>query len=85
MHHRQNSRVAMRAPSAMAAKLRKEPRRIDRGLPDPGAVAAIRAGKHVLAADQPRVAADALRNELGCSMKFDFRFDHARDQHLAVG
>src|SRR2546423_11783426 len=45
-------------------ELRKDHVGIHRGLSDPGAVAAIRAGKYVLAADQPRIAADALRNEL---------------------
>src|SRR5689334_4000847 len=33
---------------------------IDRGLADPGAIAAIAAGDDVLAADQPGIAADAL-------------------------
>ena len=37
---------------------------IDRGLADPGAVAAIAAGDHVLAADEFGVAADALRDQL---------------------
>src|SRR5204862_25772 len=66
-------------------KLRPDHVGVHRGLSDPGAVAAVRAGKHVLAADQPRVAPDALRNELGMLNEVRFRFDHARDQHLAVG
>src|SRR4051812_49125695 len=36
---------------------------IDRGLPNPGAVAAIGAGDDILAADQLGVAADALRDQ----------------------
>src|SRR5204863_254119 len=40
-------------------KLRPHHVRIDRRLPDPGAVAAIAARHHVLSADQLRVAADA--------------------------
>src|SRR3954463_14037921 len=44
-------------------KLRKDDVGIDRGLSDPGAVAAVGAGKYVLAADKPRIAADALRDQ----------------------
>src|SRR2546421_3151814 len=38
---------------------------IDRRLPDPGAVAAIAARHHVLSSHQLRIAADALRDQLG--------------------
>ncbi len=36
-------------------------------------------------ADQLGVAADALRDQLGMLDEIRFRFDHAGDQHLAVG
>jgi len=52
-------------------------------LADPGPVAAIGAGRDVLAADQTRVIGDALRDELGMLDEIRFRFEHARDQQLA--
>jgi hypothetical protein len=54
------------------------------GLADPGAVAAIRAGDDVLAADKLGVAADALRDQFRMLDEIRFGFEHAGDQHLAV-
>ena len=56
---------------------------IDRGLADPGTIAAIAAGDDILAADQLGVAADALRDQFGMLDEVRLRFDHAGDQHLA--
>src|SRR5262245_22021049 len=46
---------------------------IDCRLPNPGAIAAVRARDHVLAADQARVAADALGDQLGMLDEVRFR------------
>src|SRR4029450_1059334 len=59
--------------------------RVDRGLSDPGAEAAIASRHHVLAPDELRVAADALRNQLRMLDEVRFRFDDADDQRLVRG
>ena len=56
---------------------------IHRGLPDPGAEAAIRSGDHVLAADEPGVARDTLRDQFRMLDEVRFQFDHAGDEYLA--
>src|SRR6516162_9488395 len=53
--------------------------RIDRGLAHPGAVPAIAAGDDVLAADKPRIMANALRDQHGVLDKIGLRLDHAGD------
>src|SRR5712692_9132820 len=58
---------------------------IDRGLADPGAVAAITAGDDVLAPDQLGVAGDALGDELRMLDEVRLRLDHTGNQHLAGG
>src|SRR5215467_5119201 len=58
--------------------------RIDRRLPDPGAVAAITAGNDVLTANESRITADALRDQLGVLDEISLRLNHARDQHLSL-
>src|SRR5437016_3743347 len=58
--------------------------RIDRRLPDPGAEAAVASGHHVFPSDEPRVAADALRDELGMLDEVGLRFDDPRDENLAL-
>src|SRR3569832_524962 len=65
-------------------ELGKHHLRIDRGLSDPGAVAAIRSGNDVLAPDQLGVAADALRDQLRMLDEIRFGFEHAGDQYLAL-
>src|SRR5579885_2132609 len=65
------------------AELCPDHHRIDRGLADPGAVAAIGPGHHVLAADQVGIARDALRHELGMLDEVRFRFEHAGNEQLA--
>src|SRR5262245_28970871 len=69
---------------AQARQLGPDDIRIDRGLADPGAVAAIAAGDHVLAPDEPRITADALRDQLRVLDEIGLRLDDPRDQHLAV-
>src|SRR5216684_5083847 len=56
---------------------------IDRGLPDPGAVAAIAAGDDVLAADQLGVAGEALGDEFGMLDEIGLGFEDAGDEDLA--
>ena len=58
---------------------------IDRGLTNPGAVAAIAAGDDVLASDEPGVTRDPLRDQLGMLDEVRFRFEHAGDEDLAFG
>src|SRR5690242_9075542 len=65
-------------------KLGEHDLRIDRGLPDPGAIPAVGAGDDVLAPDALGVTADALRDHLRMLDEVRFRLDDARDQHLAV-
>ena len=84
-HHVQNWRDAIRAPSAMRRHLRPHHVGIDRGLSDPGAVAAIAAGDDVLAADELRVAPDALRDQFRMLDEIRLGFDDAGNEHLARG
>src|SRR5215470_17946905 len=60
-------------------------RGIHRGLTYPRAESAVGPGDHVLAADQPRVTADALGHQLGVLDEVGGRIEHARDQHLVFG
>src|SRR6185437_3432556 len=66
-------------------ELRPDDLRIDRRLADPSAVAAIRAGDDVLAANQPDEMPNALRHELRMLDEIRLRFEHARDQTLPSG
>src|SRR5712692_9864651 len=76
-----------RNPRALRHRRQLRPHhvRIDRRLADPGAVAAVAAGDDVLAADEFRVAADPLRDELRMLDEIGLRLEHAWDQHLALG
>src|SRR5262249_47488565 len=56
---------------------------IDRGLPDPGAVAAIAAGDDGLAPDESGIAGKALRHQLRMLDEVRFRLEHAGNEHLA--
>src|SRR3984893_419135 len=67
-----------------AGELGPDDRRVDRGLADPGTVAAITAGDDVLAADEIGIAGDALGNQFGVLDEIGLRLDDAGDQHLAI-
>src|SRR5262245_6709784 len=68
-----------------AGELRPGDVGIDGGLADPRAEAAIGPGHHVLAADQPRVAADALGDQVRVLDEVGRGVEHARDEDLARG
>src|SRR5205814_6987031 len=51
---------------------------------DVNAEAAVDTGHDVVAADEPRIPLDALRDELGMLDVVGLAFDHARYQHLAL-
>ena len=66
-------------------ELRPDDAGINRGLANPGTVAAIASGDDVFAPHEPGIAADALRDQLRVLNKVGLRLDHARDQHFALG
>src|SRR4051812_8928252 len=66
-----------------ARKLCPDHTGIDGGLADPGAVATVASSNDVVAAHEPRIAADALGDQLWVLDKVGLRFDHAGDQYFA--
>src|SRR5262245_50997155 len=72
-------------PLGHAGELRPGDVGIDGGLADPRAEAAIGPGADVLAAAQPRVAADALGNQVRVLDEVGRGVEHARDEDLAGG
>src|SRR6185503_16346685 len=66
-------------------QLRPDDIGIHRRLSYPGAVAAVAARDDIFPSDEVRVAPYALRDEFRVLDEIRLRFEHARDQHLALG
>src|SRR6185436_8088285 len=66
------------------SELRPDDLRIHAARSDVNAEAAVDAGHHVVAADEPRIPLDTLRDQLGMLDVVGLALDDAGDQHLPL-